>query len=36
MSRLLLFLLGGLCGFVAAILILFLYASVRVGGERDE
>lgn len=31
-----LFLLGGLCGFVAAILILFLYSSLRVGGDKDE
>lgn len=30
-----LFLLGCLCGFVAAILILFLYSSLR-GGEDDE
>lgn len=29
------FLLGCLCGFVAAILILFLYSSLR-GGEDDE
>lgn len=29
------FLLGGLCGFIAAILILFLYSSLR-GGEDDE
>lgn len=31
-----LFLLGGLCGFVAAILILFLYSSLRMGGDSDE
>lgn len=31
-----LFLLGGLCGFVAAILILFLYSSLRMGGEDNE
>ena len=30
-----LFLLGGLCGFIAAIIILFLYSSLR-GGEDDE
>lgn len=31
-----LFLLGGLCGFVSAIIILFLYSSLRQGGEDDE
>lgn len=30
------FLLGCLCGFVAAILILFLYSSLRIGGDDDE
>lgn len=30
------FLLGCLCGFIAAILILFLYSSLRVGGDNDE
>lgn len=30
------FLLGCLCGFVATILILFLYSSLRIGGEDDE
>lgn len=29
------FLLGGLCGFVCAIIILFLYSSLR-GGDKDE
>lgn len=32
----LVFLLGGLCGFVSAILILFIYASVRVGGDKKD
>lgn len=30
------FLLGCLCGFVVTVLILFLYASLRVGGDRHE
>lgn len=29
------FLIGVLCGFVSAIILLFIYASL-VGGERDE
>lgn len=31
-----LFLLGCLCGFVITIIILFLYAALRVGGDKDE
>ena len=31
-----LFLLGCLCGFVAAIIILALYSCVVVGGDKDE
>lgn len=30
------FLLGCLCGFVIAIIILFLYAALRMGGDKDE
>lgn len=30
------FLLGCLCGFVSTILILLLYASLRMGGDKDE
>ena len=30
------FLLGCLCGFVGTILILFLYAAIRGGGDRHE
>lgn len=30
------FLLGCLCGFIAAIIILFLYCSLRIGGDKDE
>lgn len=30
------FLLGILCGFVLGILFLFIYASIRVGGDNDE
>lgn len=30
------FLLGILCGFVGTILLLFLYAALRNGGESDE
>ena len=31
-----LFLLGCLCGFVIAIIVLFLYAALRMGGDKDE
>lgn len=30
------FLLGCLCGFVFGVIILFLYASLRVGGDKHE
>lgn len=30
------FLLGCFCGFVAGILLIFIYVSLRVGGDRDE
>lgn len=30
------FLLGCFCGFVATIIILFMYACMRVGGDSDE
>ena len=31
-----LFLLGCLCGFVIAIIVLFLYAALRMGGDKGE
>lgn len=30
------FLLGGLCGFVATMLIMFIFISVKVGGDKHE
>lgn len=30
------FLLGRLCGFVGAILVLFMYLSIRVGGDKKD
>lgn len=30
------FLLGCLCGFVMTMIILFLYVSLRIGGDKDE
>ena len=30
------FLLGCLCGFVGTILLLFIYFTLKVGGEKDE
>ena len=30
------FLIGCLCGFVGTILLLFIYASLRVGGDKHE
>lgn len=36
MNSLFVFLLGGLCGFVSTILVIFLYASLVVGGDKDE
>ena len=30
------FLLGCLCGFVGAVLLIFIYVSIRVGGDKHE
>lgn len=32
----LIFLLGGLCGFVTTILVLFMYLSIRLGDDKKD